>query len=621
MNKLIKTSIIVILSIIFTNTVLGQKPKYDEQITITAPYEPSVSDANKISSEPGNISLEVEKDKLDYQTTSFNITTTDLTISGVSLPDFKYYDEIHNKHIFYSKLGFGSNIEPLAHIIVNSVDNKAFGGGFALKHHSAWKQLDSVLNNSFSNSYINGYGKFTINNQQLKIGGFYNHDLIHYFGIDILNLENDFSFEDLKKETENIKQVYQSFGGNIELSNIKTLSYDYNTSLNFTFTQDNYNLKEYEVLFPINYSYYTNIFRKSTYESLNINFLAQYNHNILDLEYNPYKGNNYNFSLSPVYNVIANRFNIKLGANFSVYSELFSDSQDKYSNDLFKFAIHPIAEIKTYIIPDAFSFTVGIKGENYRNTINFLRSKNKYLAPINSIIPLNFVNGSIKNNPFKMTDVKYNAYCNLDTRFGKLINLSIGANLANINNLPIFHSYLAPYNKNQSESFNINRFNYVYENIQQILVTGEFVLNSNNVFFKLNGNYYINKIRNVNNSKFLLLDIKPDTYNMPEFDIMSSFVIKLLNNSLNFGLQGYVIGGIKDVKFDQSTINSGEYYEVMEMPLMYDMGFLASYKITNNVSTWLNVNNLLHFNNNKLYLYYLYPEYTINAMIGISMSF
>lgn len=629
MNKLVKTSILVFLSFIFVNTIFAQKPKYNEQITITAPYEPSVSDANKISSEPGNISLEVEKDKLDYQTTKFNITTTNLNISGVSLPDFKYYDDVSQKHIFYSKLGFGTNLEPLAYVSLNTVESNKIGGGLKLKHHSALRQMDSVLNNMYSNSHISGYGRFNLNNQQLKLGAFYNHNLFHYHGImlDSLSLDGTNTIELLKESTANdIKQLYQNIGGFIQLSNIKTLSFDYNTGINFTYTKDNYGLNDYEVVVPVNYSYYTNLFRKSTSESLNINFLAQYNYSLVKSYTENYCSNNYGISISPTYNVIGDRFNVTIGANFSVYSELFSDkeSNEKYNNSIAKFAIHPIAEIKTYIIKDAFSFTVGVKGENYRNTINVLKAQNKYMAQSMQLIRYS-LNNNINISPFKMTNILYDAYCSLDTRFGKFINFSLGANLSDINNLPIYHSFPTQYTfteNNSRQNFNVNKFNYVYDNIRQIGINAEFTLNTNNVLFTLNGNYFINNIKDIDNSDFLKLNIKPYTYNMPQFTSNASIIFKFLNNKLNFGLHGYVLGGVKDVDFsntNQNTIN--HEYNIIDLPVMYDMGFLASYKITNNVSVWLNVNNMLHFNKNRLYLYYLYPEYTINGMLGISMSF
>ncbi|MDR2084981.1 MAG: hypothetical protein LBP67_08325 [Bacteroidales bacterium] len=585
-------AVFIVMAISFN--IKAQTPQYDEQINVVAPYEPSVSDANKININPEYVNIELEKEKINYNISSQLTNLPRHKTFGLDPLDPRRESLNVKKHIFYGKFGFGSNIEPYADVYVNSSDNKKLGGGFHVKHNSAWRQMQDVYDNSFSDTDFDIYGKIKFNNNELQARGFYSHNMFNYYGVS----KSDFSdVEEMYNKEDNLtKEKLHTYGGEISLSNIKTTKTDYSVLLNYTGFQAGNEFKSHSINLPVNFNYYSKLFRKSKKEDWSIKFLANYNFSTVDFGYHLEKFNNYIFSIEPSYSLHIGAFALKLGLN----ANFFNDNTT--ADNKFKANIHPVAEIKTTIVPEAFSLRIGIKGESYRNNMMLLYDLCKYIAPATALYQNN------SNADFQyITNEKYNLYGVFDTRFGKYINFSAGVQIIQYDNLPIFsasRNALDSYEGNIP--FYLTDFDVNFANLRKVSISADLTLDYwRSLFINFQGKYNIIELNDTEQIQY--------AYNMPAFEVYALAKYVLPNKKLSFSAQFALLGGIKDVNVMSDS------KELIDIPLIYDLGLTCNYKIKTGIDLWLNLNNLLHYKN-KLYIYQLYPEYPANVMLGVTFS-
>jgi hypothetical protein len=587
-----RPAVIVIMLIVVSANLFAQK--YDEQITVVAPFEPSVSDANKISSEPQQFSVDIEKSNFDYIYTSFLGSTAMITPTGIAILDAGKYNGLSKKHIFYSKLGFGSNLEPFAHICVNSINNDKLSGGFSISHNSAWRQMDVLADNTYSNTNFDIYGNAKIKNTLLQLDAYYKHNMLHYFGLD-----TSYVATDILADT-NLSQTYHRTGAKLTITNIKTANFAYDVSAKYDYLQDDFYYSQHEFSLPMNFTFFTKWFGKKVQnEKLNFNLNANFC-SVQDANYSNLVYNLFLIDFEPSYSLTVGAFCFKLGVDVDFYNDK-SQSTENY------FKIHPAVEINTTVVPDAFSLRIGAKGDAHRNTISSLFDECKYIAPA-LVLRDNY---NQRYNQFKdkdynvfpttVTNEAYNIYAFFDTRFGNFINFSTGVEFVKTENKAFFLS-----NAVEVNNVKVNQFDVVFDDINQTIISADLTISNNkNLIFSLNGKYFVNQLTDGEDLKY--------PYNLFDFEIYSLLKYTFGNDKISVGLQGFLLGPSVDVACFSPT---ADYFE---RPIMGDMGITGSYAIKKNIALWLNLNNLLHYNN-KMMLYYAYPEYPANVMAGVTIS-
>jgi len=589
---------VFILSATFNKITAQTVQPYNEQINVVAPYEPSVSDANKINVNPDYVDIQLEKEKINYNTSSVFGNLPKRKAIGLDPLEPSKESALAKKHIFYGKFGFGTNLEPLADIYVNSPDSKKVGGGFHIKHHSAWRQMQDVYDNSFSNTDFDVYGKVKIKNSELQAKAFYAHNMFNYFGVS----KADF---DLAQNIYNIedgltKQKLHTYGGEISLANIKATKTYYSVLLNYTGFQFGENYVSNMISLPVNFSYYSKLFKKSKKEEFNLKFAANFDfstHDVVEaLEYQE-KASRYIFSLEPTYSLQIGVFAFKLGLNTNFYNDV------KMADSSFKANIHPVVEIKTTIIPEAFSFRVGITGESYMNSVKSLYNNSKYIRlPHHNVVDF-----------MGVTNIKHNIYGFFDTRFGKSINFSTGVEIMRYAGMPCFSSGFGGIRiENSIHVLPIFYQTVDYKNFDKISISADLAIDiKENLSLNLLGKYnFINVADGVS---------RP--CNIPEYEFYALAKYVLPNKKLSFGAQAILFGGAIDKNLSASPTYPSIIgpMPTIDLPLVYDLALTANYKIKSGIDVWANLNNLLHYKN-KLYIYQLYPEYPANIMLGVTFS-
>ena len=560
---------------------------YNEQIDITAPYQPSVNDANKINTEPENYKIKLDKTTPEYNYEPFKYSSFLKMPAKLELLQPVNYDETAKKNILSAIVGFGTNLEPLVDINVNSIQKKKIWGGFSLYHNSAWRQMKNVPNNTMSSTKVAGYGNFLIGKQLLAPSISYTREGFHYYGVDP-SLASKYDFDALTDDS--IHQTVDMIDAEIALFNAQRGQSNYNVSLQYSYLQDKYSDREHIISLPANFN---RNMKWLDNDLLNINFLMQF------VSTNALTSNNFLTSLSPVYMFSTGAFDFNIGGDFALYTQNGNNSKET------KFKAHPIFQVKANIIPQTFNIHIGVNGSSNRNTFKNLFNANHYIATPHVISRQ--ANSSINNDYLaKVTDTKFNIYAGFDSKICKFVNFSANAKYIIIENLPLYTSNIFKQYAGAGTTLSLNEFVIQYVNLNELVLSADVTVDTKkNLLFNLHGNYYSAKIKEGSSASQL--------YNLPLFEVFADARYKLLNDKLTLGLEAFCLGSRVDK--DVYGVSGG----LVTLKPLYNMNLSADYSINDVISVWLNINNMLHFNN-KAQLWYCYPIYPINAMVGITLS-
>lgn len=177
-KKLIKSLSLVLL--ISLGVLAEAQTIPEEEVTVIAPYSPTISKAQKLSQFPAIEENTVTKFKLDYYTNPKLISSTfDLAnlkaARYVSPKDPKYKQNV-------LQAGFGLYTTPYAELFLNGKLKKGFTFGVHARHLSSKASVEDFAYSGFSNSGAEIWGKKTASNYVLWFSGFYQRDAFHYYG-------------------------------------------------------------------------------------------------------------------------------------------------------------------------------------------------------------------------------------------------------------------------------------------------------------------------------------------------------------------------------------------------------------------------------------------------------
>ncbi len=326
---------------------------------------------------------------------------------------------------------------------------------------------------------------------------------------------------------------------------------------------------------------------------LNINFQMQF------ISTNALANNNFITCLSPVYMFSTGAFDFNIGGDFALYTQNGNSSKET------KFKAHPIFQVKANIIPQTFNIHIGVNGSSNRNTFKKLFNTNHYIATPYAISRL--ANSAINNDYLaKVTDTKFNFYAGFDSKIGKFVNFSANAKYIIIENMPLYTSHIFKQYAGTTSTLSLNEFIIKYANLNQLVLSADVTVDTKkSLLLNMHGSYYTGNIKEGSSAAQL--------FNLPLFEVFADARYKLLNDKLTLGLEAFCLGSRVDK--DVYGLSGG----LVTLKPLYNMNLSADYSINDVISVWLNINNVLHFNNNAQ-LWYCYPIYPVNAMAGITLS-
>jgi len=216
---------------LFPSLVMAQGR--NQEVTIVAPYQPTISDARKLDIKPVVKDSLVEIPALEY--TILNVaplpqTFTPDPISPVYI-EFEGKDTLRRN---YLRAGFGNYTTPYAELFTNTLKSNKFSLGFHAKHLSSSGQIDDYATSKYSQNQISLYGKRFFRDYTFTGNMFYKRDVVHYYGFKPDNyIDLDFTDDDLK-------QRFSAIGAEAGIES----TYKKNGDLNYSAKADFYNLTD-----------------------------------------------------------------------------------------------------------------------------------------------------------------------------------------------------------------------------------------------------------------------------------------------------------------------------------------------------------------------------------------
>lgn len=364
--NMLKYSIILFLTVSLTSFLpVVAQDNLNRQLVLVRPYEPSVTDAQKITSLPNLKDSFNVKPAFDYSIRSRRIDTR-FDVSPISpaklqpLPQTKLY---HG----YIKAGAGTIPNLLGEVAINTVRNKNYAAGAFLKYDGEYGKVK--LNNServFSgNTDLSAkiFGqKFLYNSVlygELGLSG----KTVYNYGYDAKTTDINGERLDTTLLKNDIRKQYTFADANIGIrsSHFKTEQLNFDLSLNY----------------------------KSVYNA----FVEKYNENAINLKTqidNNMFGGNLNFDLynrSNAFDSLRNNVAVDINPWFMLDNDsvrfqigmgvvLYKEGDGNLQIKLF-----PKIEFQFTLLKDIFIPFVGIDGNLHRNTYRHIVTENPFITP------------------------------------------------------------------------------------------------------------------------------------------------------------------------------------------------------------------------------------------------
>jgi len=549
-------------SILFTflmNLEAFTQTPIKKEVEVVKPYEPVVSDANKINILPKINDTVTIKPTVQYSIVPTMINT-EYQVNPINAAKMLGMP-LTNLYHSYVKLGFGNYTTPLAEVYVNSLRSKKYSAGLFFRHQSSSGKVtldnDTKVDAGYSGTSGELFGKKFFKSSYLYGDATLSGNSVFRYGynpkIDTILQKGDIR--------QNFLLSKLNAGLRSTHSDSSKLSYHVNFGYNFFKDRVNHNENNVNVNGQFSKRYETKMLGlNASYDLLKPNAL-------LDST----KNSNSLLMLNPWVGLSTPEYKLKLGLNICFENQ----------NGSFGLKIYPDAEfqfiaVKDVIIP-FLGLTGGVKNHSYRDIAN----ENPFIRP----------NLNVRNSYLKL-----NFYGGLKGSLGNKASYVVKFDYSSLDNQYFY--------VNDTSSVLRNQFTVAYTPVD--IFTEHVELNYevlDHLTLGLKTNFY----------QYNLIT-EQHAWHRPSFDMALSVRYNLRNKILvDIDILGL---GKRYAK----EFNAGEHNPPLltkELPSVLDFNLGIEYRYTKILSLWLRLNN---FTGSKYYVWDQYPSQRFNLMAGFTYS-
>lgn len=576
MNKAILLFFVILTSF---NT-WAQQPKdtlNTEEINVVKPYQPSISDAFKIKSNPSLSNENTQKQAVEYQIKSIPVASTFTPSKGKA----KSVRRAKKERLYdnYVSAGFGNYTTPVFEAYMRTFPNRDSEFGALLKHHSSQGGINEVkLNDSFYDTAVDLYYKNSTRNKDWNISMGADHRLFHWYG-----LPETTTFNTNLLDTINAKQTYFNFklGGEVLLynSSFKGLK----TSVNIM--SDSYKSNEIRVRIqpqfelPIS----SELFQiELDLDLLNGNFEKNY------LTDTSIAYSYINLGVNPSFEVLRDYFSLTLGAK--LYYTVTNENIENVFN------AYPNIAISYQIVDEIFTVFGGVTGGLYFNTYLEKTNKNPYLSP-------NFYS--------KPTDEKYRVYAGFKGKLASNVSYLLKASYADQRDKSFYllNTIQTDGIVKVKDSYLLgNSFSVIYDDTKALTFRGELGVDVTEEFtFGASVDYVSYKTKSI-----------IEAWNLP--NLKATLFGDYHTGKWTGTAKLFFVGERKDLELPPSIleINVIEKDYIVSVKSYTDLNLGVSYSFSNRLSAFAKAHNVLggHYNP-----FINYPTQGIQVLAGITFKF
>jgi hypothetical protein len=576
MKNLLKYHILFALLLIATTMFAQSETTLDKEVEVVKAFQPTISDAQKIMTNPSISDTTNYSPTFDYRIYSKDIEV-EKTINH--LPVVKLATPPPNKsNTGFVKGGFGNAITPYGELFVNASPSRNADFGLHLFHYSS--QPNILLNNElrakapYSNNMAKIFAKNYFRKALLEWDLAYNRERYSYYGFpgtDSLFYQS----QEISSATLNERQVFSNASANVNLRNtIARTNFSYQIGLGYDYfwnmtgqTAHNANYKgDYTTRYRTFNVLYNTRFTFTAQSNIENYFDAL----LTDRQF-------YEIGLSPQAQYSKGNIELKAGLNTGAIinpdtTMLFHISPKIY------FAYHPIR--------DMLSLFVGTDGGFQPNAYTSAIKQNPFI---------------INNIDMMPTEELIAFYGGIRGKFSRKISFLFDVNYAMKHDEAFW--YLSE-THTATDTMVHNLFVAEYDNVNTLRFGGNIRYSGEKFTLELKGNYYMHDAENLTTLS-----------HAPVFDasLFSSFQI---TSQVKATLNSKVVGP-REATYRVFGLN-GNTKEIYTLPTIIDIGLGLEYEFSNKLSFFINANNLI---NRKQEIWHGYNAPGLMIMAGARYTF
>jgi hypothetical protein len=540
----------------------AQKDQKSEEITVVAPYTPSLSDAEKLNFFPEIKDQDTSKPLISYTLLS-KIYNAPLILDPLVAAKIKG-EPIAKLYKNYIRAGMGNYTTPYFEFFANSLRSKEYLFGVHAGHLSSSGKIKDFANCTNSNNMLEVYGKRFFGEHTLRADAGFNRRGLHFYGF----RPGDYPAVSLSKD--DIRQRFILLTAGIGLNSTYTDDerVNHELSASYYFLKDDYEASEHNIKFKASADKDVSLLSFTEKENIGGSLLVDYFANKDSLS----QRNNAVIEFRPLYSLSFDEYFVEAGINVAIEADTVAEVR-----------FHPLLRAEVKVIEDRLITYAGIRGSLTKNSFRLLSEANPFIS---STLTLPY-----SNNKFEQFGgVKGNLFDKMD--------YDLGFSNASYDNLPFFVSDTSCHFGGGIE----NQFSVVYDDVRVTSVhasLGYRLREKLQITFAGDFHSYFTKE-------------EKEAWHRPglELRLMAAYNIqdKILVSGEVFTMN----------KRYARTFGADKRVVPVELKGFADLNIGIEYRHTRILSAFLNLNNLA---NTRNYRWYNYPGYRFNVMAGIAYSF
>jgi len=563
--SLYRTLILLAFIVIYKPDMIAQNQ--DQEVTIIAPYRPTITDAAKLNFTPVITDEIIEQKPIMYSVQTIKPVFTDFQTEPLTpvLIDLDSKDTLRRN---YLKTGFGNYLTPYAELYSNSLRSDDYSLGFHARHLSSSGQIKDYAISKYSHNQVALFGKKYLKDRILSGNIYYKRDVVHYYGF-----KPDDYPENAMTEDE-LKQRFQLLGldAGLASNNSRKNDFGYSSALKFYNLTDLFKTSETYLGIGGNAHIKNEFFDFVKSQELGADVDLDFYRNKDSLQ----SQGNFIMTLEPYIRLNFDYLDLKIGLNTAVTA----DSSVK---------AHAYPEIYAsyQVIPGFLRFYAGISGDLQRNSYKLISDENPWVNPV---FPLNYTNEKIT--------VKGGFTGN----FKKSIDYNLRISWSEIGNMLFFvNDFPEPYSNYDTTMVSGIKFTGLYDDVKLTEVRLETRYEQSEKMNLLFEAVY----RNYNMAN----QAKP--WHKPAFEMKAGIRYKV-NDQISVSGELFYESKIYARIMDDNT------WKIASRAGFVDLNLGGEYKFSDKISAFVRLNNITA---TRYYKWYNYPSQRMNAMAGLTFSF
>lgn len=558
----------IVLTLLTVVTLSAQNPQgggeHNEQVTIISSYDPSINQAYKLNTSPGEISFNIEKPEFSFQTLDID-QPTEIVLNPIK-PVVINADKRTSITDNSLKLGVGSLFSPYVDFFHSSGKKNDYRFNAHLYHLSTFKNINDYSPSPQSHTEINlGYRKY-LNNHVFDAGIDYALKTNQYYGFKLDD------FPAFNVDDSRLKQMYNRAAVDLSLkSNYKSNKKLYHEiNLGAYYYSDKYQTSEVNANLDFDIHKNFEVTDMLDYQELGLSGKLSYIKTADSLV----TDNDILVSATPYFKGNYGIFNFYVGLNFNILN-----------TNTTNFYFYPILDLNVNLVPKVLTIFAGIDGNVQKNSFFTMSELNPWAS---STITTNW-------------DHTFKAYAGIRGNIAQKLNFNAQVSWEKFNNMFFFVNFPDDTAINYLVATPFNKFEAVYDKGSIFGISGEITYSASekvNVMFGAKYNAYS-------------LDSLNSAYHKPTSHVKLGLSF-LATKKLRVWADMYYYG--KRSALDLSVLPNAE----IDLDGFIDLNAGVDYRLTDQFSVFLSLTNLL---NNKYQRYYNYPVHGIQVMGGITYKF